>query len=61
MLLYRCDFCKKSINEDMRNGIAVRTRAFNPEGFWTDLLLCLACGKPVLAFLKHHRLALKKK
>jgi len=50
MFVYKCDICKKEINQD-RKEISV-----TPPGKLSAFMFCEKCGKPVLVFLKKHKL-----
>lgn len=48
MLVFKCDKCKKEIKE--------RTKIVRVGINFPEFYLCFACGKPVLDFLKKHKL-----
>ncbi|MFA5770991.1 MAG: hypothetical protein WC894_05885 [Patescibacteria group bacterium] len=53
MNIQKCDICKKKIEEKypVRAGV----------GFFSDKDFCSKCGKPVLDFLKKHKLIKEEK
>jgi hypothetical protein len=61
MTEYRCDLCKRRVGENLKNGLTVRCAALDKEGLWGGVLLCLACAKPILAFLRTRKFIVVKK
>ena len=52
MYVRKCDICKKKIQgEPVRAGM----------GYFTGNDFCLKCGKPILNFLKKHKLVKEEK
>jgi len=53
MFVYKCDICKKEIKDDKEIRVS-------PAGLLSRFTFCLTCGKPVLVFLKKHKLLEEK-
>jgi hypothetical protein len=52
MTITKCDICKQEIKkEDVKLSLTL----FGPALF-INRALCMTCGKPIIAFLKKHRL-----
>jgi DNA-directed RNA polymerase subunit RPC12/RpoP len=49
MFVYKCDICKKEI----KNGDETKV---SPPGELSGPMFCQPCAKPILAFLKKHKL-----
>lgn len=49
MITTKCDLCKKEIKNNMQSVSA----GF---GMWSGYNFCWECGKPIISFLKKHKL-----
>jgi len=52
MNIHKCDICKKKVEMDsVKAGV----------GYFSDKEFCLKCGKPIVDFLKKHKLIKEEK
>ena len=49
MLVTKCDSCKKEIKGRRDEAVVVGLG-------WPEFSLCRSCGKPIIAFLKKHKI-----
>jgi hypothetical protein len=52
MTITKCDFCKKEIRDERHGAISIALGAYALQG----ATICLKCSKPVLPFMKKHKL-----